>query len=890
MRIITFLILVNIIFLPIKAQIEERVVEGCIMSLNDSDIKKPVLNATVSIFELPDSVFIKGGITDESGRFAIRYEVDKSAKTFLKISHIGLSEKIHILSNLKQENVTISLPKESIILDEVFVVAAKPQIIQKRDTTIINTEAFKIPLNSYLDGFLSRIPGMIYDKQTGILTYNGRQIQAIRLNGKPFFDGDMQTALQRLPTFYIDKINIYQSHSNNNRSENLFVLDLKTKATFNGVYLNSIEGGYGSNDKQCMKIQTDYFQEDGTNLSFYGGRSNKDLHNKYDGNMSHKVGINGYKQVNERFTIAGSINYNHLKNGAYSDKYEEQYLTPNNFYSFTRNTNINKNSNLTYRTFIDWKLNNNTNFLIDVGYDYTKNNSSNDNQTLMLNRYSELLKYDWDGISDSVKINKNDFNMKNENTNHIYQLTGKWMQRITDKVHSELIIDYSNVITEGKDISKSSISYYNIDSLYNNTQYSLTLNRNFDITTSLSLSYEIKKNILFQPYYSISYWKENRTRNVFCLDNKENNYNYIDSLSSNTRSNSIAHNIGLKFKYKSKCWNVESNFQYSPLRRKIDQLYCDYSTDSVISSYDIKYDLISSWTKKNIYLSLYYKGYTNQPELGMMLSVKNTSNPLNVYRGNPFLKRIFLHSLGGSMSGLLGFSSYINFEIKSNDITEHILYNSETGYKEITPTNINGNWNLKSGISWNKTFKLFTLSVNNNIYYNNKVLSICEIPSNIASNSITNDLGLNVKGGISYKPIWGNLDLYGEHSFYRSVNSLEQYKMSIMNYKIGLNGVIDILKNLQLDSNYYYLHRYGNKVDASLKSEMLWDINVIYKPLKKQNLILTFSWIDILSQRKNVVLSSTADKFYEYKTNQIPTFIILSLKYDFELGREKKNN
>lgn len=248
MRIITFLILVNIILLPIKAQIEERVVEGYIMSLNDSDIKKPVLNATVSIFELPDSVFIKGGITDESGRFVIRYEVDKFAKTFLKISHIGLSEKIHILSNLKQENVTISLPKESIILDEVCVVAAKPQIIQKRDTTIVNTEAFKIPLNSYLDGFLSRIPGMVYDKQTGILTYNDRQIQAIRLNGKPFFDGDMQAALQRLPTFYIDKINIYQSH-NNNGSENLFVLDLKTKAIFNGVYLNSIEGGYGSNDK-----------------------------------------------------------------------------------------------------------------------------------------------------------------------------------------------------------------------------------------------------------------------------------------------------------------------------------------------------------------------------------------------------------------------------------------------------------------------------------------------------------------------------------------------------------------------------------------------------------------------------------------------------------------
>ena len=113
-------------------------------------------------------------------------------------------------------------------------------------------------MDSYLNEFLSRIPGMVYNKQTGIVTYNGRQIQAVRLNGKPFFNGDMQTALQRLPTLYIDKINIYQVHGNDdsdNRSDGLFVLDLKTKAEFNGAYLNSIGGGYGSNNKQYIKTE-----------------------------------------------------------------------------------------------------------------------------------------------------------------------------------------------------------------------------------------------------------------------------------------------------------------------------------------------------------------------------------------------------------------------------------------------------------------------------------------------------------------------------------------------------------------------------------------------------------------------------------------------------------
>ena len=97
-----------------------------------------------------------------------------------------------------------------------------------------------------------------------------------------------------------------------------------------------------------------------------------------------------------------------------------------------------------------------------------------------------------------------------------------------------------------------------------------------------------------------------------------------------------------------------------------------------------------------------------------------------------------------------------------------------------------------------------------------------------------------------------------------------------------------IFRNLQFNSNFSYLYRYGDNIDTSLKSEILWNIDLIYKPFKKGNLIFTFSWIDIFSQRKNFVINSTAEKKYEYKTNQVPTFILLSLKYSFEFNKAKK--
>lgn len=258
MRIIIFIILLCINLLHIKAQVEERVVEGCIISQDSSNYKKTLPYATVSVWELPDSNFVKGGTTNNCGNFLIKYKVNKSTKAFLKISYLGMHDNIYILSNYQQEDVdTIILLDRDFQLDEISVLATKPQIIQKKDTTIIDTEAFKIPLNSYLNEFLSRIPGLVYNKNTNSLKYNGRPIQSIRLNGKPFFDGNIQTVLERLPTFYIDKINIYQSKKNDDsysRSDNLFILDLKTKAAFNGAFLNSIEGGYGSNNKQYINL------------------------------------------------------------------------------------------------------------------------------------------------------------------------------------------------------------------------------------------------------------------------------------------------------------------------------------------------------------------------------------------------------------------------------------------------------------------------------------------------------------------------------------------------------------------------------------------------------------------------------------------------------------
>ena len=142
---------------------------------------------------------------------------------------------------------SIYLENESILLEEVCVTAKQPDIRQKRDTTIINAEAFTVPQNAYLQELIKRIPGMIYDADTNRLIYNGKNIREIVVNGEAFFNQNSQIALNNLPAKFISTIKVYNKNDKSlfkYDDDEYYVLDLQTKEEFNGSLLFSIKVGY----------------------------------------------------------------------------------------------------------------------------------------------------------------------------------------------------------------------------------------------------------------------------------------------------------------------------------------------------------------------------------------------------------------------------------------------------------------------------------------------------------------------------------------------------------------------------------------------------------------------------------------------------------------------
>lgn len=105
------------------------------------------------------------------------------------------------------------IKEEGVPIDEVVVTAKIPPVVIKKDTTIINTSVYKVPEGADLKDLVKRIPGLEYDERNNTLTYNGKYIGEIDVNGEAFFMDNIRIALESLPADFVGRIKIYDKRS-----------------------------------------------------------------------------------------------------------------------------------------------------------------------------------------------------------------------------------------------------------------------------------------------------------------------------------------------------------------------------------------------------------------------------------------------------------------------------------------------------------------------------------------------------------------------------------------------------------------------------------------------------------------------------------------------------
>jgi uncharacterized membrane protein YgcG len=150
--------------------------------------------------------------TDPNGKFD--FPAVGGTKFTLSIKSIGYQAiRRHYTFDADTKPVVLApiiLKAETNTLATVNIVATEP-VVFKEDTTEYKVSEYKVRDNAPIEDVIKKLPGVDVDVN-GNITTQGKQITKVRINGKDFMGGDVQSITKNLPADVADNIQIIDDY------------------------------------------------------------------------------------------------------------------------------------------------------------------------------------------------------------------------------------------------------------------------------------------------------------------------------------------------------------------------------------------------------------------------------------------------------------------------------------------------------------------------------------------------------------------------------------------------------------------------------------------------------------------------------------------------------
>ncbi len=147
---------------------------------------QPVASAAVLLLRNTDTSFVKAGLTNEDGNFAIANVSEGSY--LIQITVVGYEDRFSPVFELKaqqQKNFgTLPMTTKAKKLQEVVVRLDKPWYQQKPEGMAVNVESSILTKGSSALQLLERSPGVVVNRRDNSIELNGKSGVMVMLNGK----------------------------------------------------------------------------------------------------------------------------------------------------------------------------------------------------------------------------------------------------------------------------------------------------------------------------------------------------------------------------------------------------------------------------------------------------------------------------------------------------------------------------------------------------------------------------------------------------------------------------------------------------------------------------------------------------------------------------------
>lgn len=899
----------------------------------DGGDKSPVMQATVQILSLKDSTMIKGNVSDLDGNFALSV---RPGKYLLKISYIGYTtffRQIEMTRNKPRLNVgNIELQADAIMLGEAVVVAQAPEVTAAEDTLVYNSSAYRVPEGSALEELVKKLPGAEVD-ENGKITINGKEIKKIMIDGKEFFADDPNIAMKNLPVNIIDKVRAYDKQSDLARAtgiddgEEETVLDLSVKPGMNKGWFGNADLAAGTEDRYSGKIMLNRFWGDNqftvigsmnnVNDQGYPGGGGGFRWGGQNGLTAIKMGGFNFSTTSEKLETGGSVNFNYKDADIISKQASETFVSSDN--SSFQNALIaqrNKNTALTADFRIEWRPDTMTMLLVRprLSYGDTDNTESSNSGTFNAepqNTTDELIAAIQEGNLTDLMAEENIVNTIIRNSlskSSDFNVGGSVMfNRRLGKAGRNINFrgTYNYTNSSSEQFSTSETEYFQMTDeerleILNRYISTPTLNNNF--SARVSYSEPIFKGGFLQFSYNFQYRYSTTDNSTYTMPNDwtiDNGYGgeYTGVLDKeNSKSAHYTyynHQAELALRWIREKMRLNVGVSFQPQKTELSYKKGDLDTVTVRNVFNFTPTLDFRYKfNKTSQLRINYRGRSSQPSMTDLLPVEDTTDPLNIRRGNPGLKPSFTNSFRAFYNTFntetqRGMVAHVSFSNTMNSVSSRRVYNETTGGYITTPENINGNWNLFSMLGSNTALrnKKYTINTFTTASYNNIVSYISD------NTETTNDdrnktrqlrLGERLRG--TYRTDWWEVSLNGSLNYTHSRNNYqEQNNMDTYDFSYGASTNIRLPWNMSIATDLSQNSRRGYSDNSMNRDELIWNAQISQDFLKGNAATVSIQFYDILRNQSNVSRAITAAMRSDTEYNAIYSYCMVHFIYRLNL-------
>ncbi len=867
--------------------------------LIDDATQEAIQEANIRILSQKDSTYIAGKASDKNGVFSIPI---KNGNYIVQMSYIGYSDLFKDVSvnnkNATANLGTLSLIEDGVLLSDALVTAKALEVVVRGDTVEYNADSYKVTESAVIEDLLKKMPGVEVDAD-GKITVNGQEIKKILVDGKEFFSDDPKVASKNLPAKMVDKLQVLERRTDMSLmtgfddGDEEMVINLTVKPGMKeGVFGNAF-AGYGSQDRYEANAMVNYMR-DKDQLTFLGGLNNtnnagfSDLASAMFGGSggrgrwggrsgitkSANAGLNFSKEFNEKLKLGGNVRYGDTDTDMSSSVYTQNLLSSGNTFERENNVSNNYSQNINMDFRLEWEPDSMTKFIFRPNASFYNNNRSE--------------------VSDFSTVRAEGDTINHGDSQYFSEGTGKSIGGTLEA--SRKLGSTGRVLSfsVGGGIDDSENNAENLSNTFYSSRADDIIDQRIKNTNDgknlrfyASYVEPLGKNNFLQLAYNYRYNRSESDRDTRTKDINTGEYTVLDTAYSKRLENDFHNqNVELNFRATRDKYNYMVGVSMQPSKSE-SKIYKGETLEESVSQNVINFAPMAQfnymWSRqKNLRLNYY--GRTNQPSVSQLSSVKDFSNPLNISYGNPDLKPAFDHRLrlryrnfNPENNSAYMFMTNLGFTV--NDIVSSTITDRETGRRESTYENINGNWNANARFMTNQPlrnikFSVFSMTFAN---YNNS-----NGFSNLEKNT-SKRLNLGETLGVNYRSDQFDFSVRGNMSYNKVDNSLEgQQNQEYFNYGGNASTTIYLPFDFLVESDLNYSTNSGY-ADGFDQKEFLWNAAISKQLFKQKNGTIRFKIYDILKQKSDISRSVTANYIRDTTTNTLTSYFMFHFVYRFNI-------